>query len=90
MSKDHAARIADTTTTALLKRDHPSRVMEWEDEMQLLTRRIRRAITTAVRKERERCVGLVEAWCDTTLVADRAGRAALKESIVDSINGGKR
>jgi len=62
-----------------------------EDALAAIERKSRAAaIRRAVKAERERCVGLVEAWCDTTLVADRAGRAALKESIVDSINGGKR
>ena len=52
-------KIADTTTTALSRRKDPTRIMEWNAEMDRLSHRIDRAIARAVRKERERCRQIV-------------------------------
>ena len=71
MSKDQAARIAEKA------------LGDYEHDTSHLARSIRRAITTAVRKERERCVGIVvDELVETHPYAVK--------SIREKINGGKR
>ena len=76
MSKDQAARIAEKA------------LGDYEHDTSHLARSIRRAITSAVRKERERCV---------KCVADEMRGPAIWRcfkdrcnSIIEKINGGKR
>ena len=84
MSKDQAARIANKFWPKCggyigEASDHRS------DD---LARSIRRAITSAVRKERERCVGIVQKECNTDIAW--VGRTTVCKSIIKAINGGKR
>ena len=81
MSKDQAARIAE--------KEYP--VDKWSSAEErgyamsmrpTLEKRIRRAIRTAVRKERERCVACVD---DCKMVGSYA-----MISLIKAINGGKR
>lgn len=79
--KDQAARIADIFIPpgdwGKLRRDD-------------LTRRIRRAITAAVRKERERCVGIATSVHGSNMHGGRGEGAWACEDIIKAINGGKR
>lgn len=91
MSKDQAARIAE--------KEYP--VDKWSSAEErgyamsmrpTLEKRIRRAITTAVRKERERCVKCIMPERERYFL-DRTIRVAphlVCEEIIKAINGGKR
>ncbi len=80
MSKDQAARIADKA------------IGVFEPDTTKLAACIRRAITTAVRKERERCVQCIMPERERYFL-DRTIRVAphlVCEEIIEAINGGKR
>lgn len=81
MSKDQAARIAAFSWTATIEPDNCE-----------LARRIRRAIRTAVRKERERCCMIVKKRFDNKWNARTLDLAGIESEIknVAKINGGKR
>ena len=76
MSKDQAARIAEKA------------LGDYEHDTSHLARSIRRAITSAVRKERERCVGIVHSKCNKDL--SWLGSGIVRRTIIKAINGGKR
>lgn len=87
MSKDQAAKIAEREyATDQHSEDHE--VARANAYRPRLERAIRRAIASAVRKERERCVGIVQKECNTDIAW--VGRTTVCKSIIKAINGGKR
>jgi len=77
------------------KQDQAARIAEkalgdYEHDTSHLARRIRRAITTAVRKERERCVGIATSVHGSNMHGGRGEGAWACEDIIKAINGGKR
>ena len=84
MSKDQAARIAADVFQGNTVTD--------DNDRAVLAKVIRRAITTAVRKERERCVGIVKKRFDNKWNARTLDLAGIESEIknVAKINGGKR
>ena len=75
MSKDQAARIAEKALGV------------FEPDTTKLATAIRRAIASAVRKERERCVECVAYSKRVTHIVHHAGMC---DAIIEAINGGKR
>lgn len=85
MSKDQAARIAERARETVNDGEPV-----WSRET--IAKDIRRAITTAVRKERERCVQCIMPERERYFL-DRTIRVAphlVCEEIIKAINGGKR
>ena len=85
MSKDQAARIAEKIRDAISS-FYPT-IESGDKAVARHKARIRRAITTAVRKERERCVAACYSEMETALVEKRFSNVS---DIIDAINGGKR
>lgn len=77
MSKDQAARIAEKALGV------------FEPDTTKLATCIRRAISSAVRKERERCVEIVKESRGTGEMG-KYERSYMCDAIVEKINGGKR
>jgi len=75
--QDQAARIAAFSWTATI-----------EPENSELAKRIRRAINSAVRKERERCVGIATSVHGSNMHGGRGEGAWACEDIIKAIKGG--